>query len=307
MKARHQELTRKRSQLSADLDSQLQLSKALYDSLDGRISILGSKLVAIEASAVCGGGDGSGGTGGDDQLTLIEQRNIELKQSSQNLMEQQLQRNSASLFLQKKQRKNKPTTCSGGGYCGGGGPGEGVTMTAVQLKKQRELSSKQYSAAGGVTGGSIPADSNEPLYCICRNVFFGEMVGCDDPDCVIEWFHFGCVGLTEAPDQWFCPDCTAKRAAKRAASGATLKGGAAEPVARGAKGKNPKTPEKNKGKEAGTGTETGTGKKKRGRPPKGNGNSVSKIKKKVVSYDSSDSNSTDDNRSGESDSDDEYF
>lgn len=28
--------------------------------------------------------------------------------------------------------------------------------------------------------------------------------------CPIEWFHYGCVGLTEAPKgKWFCPQCTA--------------------------------------------------------------------------------------------------
>ena len=30
------------------------------------------------------------------------------------------------------------------------------------------------------------------------------------PQCPIEWFHYGCVGLTEAPKgKWFCPQCTA--------------------------------------------------------------------------------------------------
>ncbi|XP_029870723.2 inhibitor of growth protein 3 isoform X3 [Aquila chrysaetos chrysaetos] len=42
-------------------------------------------------------------------------------------------------------------------------------------------------------------DPNEPRYCICNQVSYGEMVGCDNQDCPIEWFHYGCVGLTEAP------------------------------------------------------------------------------------------------------------
>eukprot|EP00753_Platysulcus_tardus_P017716 PLAT6467.1.p1 GENE.PLAT6467.1~~PLAT6467.1.p1 ORF type:complete len:290 (+),score=93.82 PLAT6467.1:85-870(+) len=37
-------------------------------------------------------------------------------------------------------------------------------------------------------------DPNEPLYCICRKVSYGAMVGCDNDDCPIEWFHFECVG-----------------------------------------------------------------------------------------------------------------
>ncbi|XP_020615040.1 inhibitor of growth protein 3-like [Orbicella faveolata] len=51
-------------------------------------------------------------------------------------------------------------------------------------------------------------DPNEPRYCLCNQVSYGEMVGCDNPDCAIEWFHYGCVGLTDAPKgKWFCPQC----------------------------------------------------------------------------------------------------
>ncbi|KAG8439820.1 hypothetical protein GDO86_005837 [Hymenochirus boettgeri] len=53
-------------------------------------------------------------------------------------------------------------------------------------------------------------DPNEPRYCICNQVSYGEMVGCDNQDCPIEWFHYGCVGLSEAPKgKWYCPQCTA--------------------------------------------------------------------------------------------------
>ncbi|KAJ0970394.1 hypothetical protein J5N97_023271 [Dioscorea zingiberensis] len=45
----------------------------------------------------------------------------------------------------------------------------------------------------------LPVDPNEPTYCFCNQVSFGEMVACDNPDCKIEWFHFGCVGLKEHP------------------------------------------------------------------------------------------------------------
>jgi len=56
----------------------------------------------------------------------------------------------------------------------------------------------------------MPIDPNEPTYCVCKRVSFGEMVGCDNADCKIEWFHFECVGLTNPPKgKWMCPDCTA--------------------------------------------------------------------------------------------------
>ncbi|XP_038991719.1 PHD finger protein ING1-like isoform X2 [Hibiscus syriacus] len=58
----------------------------------------------------------------------------------------------------------------------------------------------------------LPVDPNEPTYCLCNQVSYGEMVACDNPDCKIEWFHFGCVGLKERPKgKWYCPDCAALR------------------------------------------------------------------------------------------------
>ena len=35
------------------------------------------------------------------------------------------------------------------------------------------------------------------------------MIGCDAPDCLLEWFHFECVGILVPPEgRWFCPQCT---------------------------------------------------------------------------------------------------
>ncbi|XP_054707843.1 inhibitor of growth protein 4-like [Uloborus diversus] len=61
----------------------------------------------------------------------------------------------------------------------------------------------------------MPVDPNEPTYCFCHQVSYGEMIGCDDPDCPIEWFHFACVGLTSKPKgKWFCSNCSADRKKK---------------------------------------------------------------------------------------------
>lgn len=58
----------------------------------------------------------------------------------------------------------------------------------------------------------MPVDPNEPTYCLCHQVSYGEMIGCDNPDCPIEWFHFACVGLTNKPKgKWFCPKCNQER------------------------------------------------------------------------------------------------
>ncbi|KAF5303097.1 hypothetical protein FQR65_LT08429 [Abscondita terminalis] len=61
----------------------------------------------------------------------------------------------------------------------------------------------------------MPVDPNEPTYCLCHQVSYGEMIGCDNPDCPIEWFHFACVGLTTKPKgKWYCPKCSQDRKKK---------------------------------------------------------------------------------------------
>lgn len=53
------------------------------------------------------------------------------------------------------------------------------------------------SAQGDDEEGDIDAD--EPRYCYCNGVSYGEMVACDSDDCEREWFHLACVGLKVAP------------------------------------------------------------------------------------------------------------
>ncbi|XP_068277142.1 inhibitor of growth protein 5 isoform X1 [Nyctibius grandis] len=62
----------------------------------------------------------------------------------------------------------------------------------------------------------MPVDPNEPTYCLCHQVSYGEMIGCDNPDCPIEWFHFACVDLTTKPKgKWFCPRCVQEKKKKK--------------------------------------------------------------------------------------------
>lgn len=60
-------------------------------------------------------------------------------------------------------------------------------------------------------GCNMPVDPEEPKWCLCKVVSYGEMVLCDNKDCPIEWFHLGCVGLQVVPKgKWFCPECSSK-------------------------------------------------------------------------------------------------
>lgn len=63
----------------------------------------------------------------------------------------------------------------------------------------------QQQKANGGEASNIPEDDmevddpDEPRYCYCNRVSFGEMVGCDGAQCKREWFHLECVGLRNAP------------------------------------------------------------------------------------------------------------
>ena len=55
---------------------------------------------------------------------------------------------------------------------------------------------------------NVDIDPDEPTYCLCDQVSYGEMIGCDNDLCPIEWFHFNCVQLGGKPKgKWFCPKC----------------------------------------------------------------------------------------------------
>lgn len=70
-------------------------------------------------------------------------------------------------------------------------------------------------------------DPNEDKYCYCGQGSFGEMIACDNDDCLKEWFHLDCTGLRAVPGdngefvssqngcfmltvvvvKWYCDDC----------------------------------------------------------------------------------------------------
>ena len=51
-------------------------------------------------------------------------------------------------------------------------------------------------------------DQNEPRYCVCNGVSYGDMISCDNTFCEKEWFHFACINLSSKPKgKWYCNDC----------------------------------------------------------------------------------------------------
>jgi inhibitor-of-growth protein 1 len=75
-------------------------------------------------------------------------------------------------------------------------------------KKKRKVVKKERESSPT----EIPIDPNEPTYCLCNQVSYGEMIGCDNMECKIEWYHFNCVQLTHKPKgKWYCPNCRGDR------------------------------------------------------------------------------------------------
>lgn len=93
---------------------------------------------------------------------------------------------------------------------------------AVTEGRQRRRASSGEEAAAVPAPDSYEAalalaGPDEPTYCFCNRISFGEMIGCDNDDCPIEWFHLACVGLTpetKPKGKWYCKDCRKKMGVK---------------------------------------------------------------------------------------------
>lgn len=80
-----------------------------------------------------------------------------------------------------------------------------ISAATTSAKKRKRTKSKQEREASPT---DLPIDPNEPTYCLCEQVSYGEMICCDNDKCPIEWFHFSCVGLHHKPKgKWYCPKC----------------------------------------------------------------------------------------------------
>ncbi|KAL0272653.1 UNVERIFIED_CONTAM: hypothetical protein PYX00_005533 [Menopon gallinae] len=85
--------------------------------------------------------------------------------------------------------------------------------------KRPEKGSVQVNGSGTIAAAAATGtgQKGEKLYCFCQCPYdeVSEMIACDAEDCVIEWFHFECVGIMVPPKgSWYCPDCRKKLAAE---------------------------------------------------------------------------------------------
>lgn len=90
-----------------------------------------------------------------------------------------------------------------------------VTKKTSNAKPSNSKIKKKKKKEKEVLPEDIPVDPDEPTYCICNRISYGDMIGCDNQDCKIEWFHFDCLNLTHKPKgKWYCPQCTVERKEK---------------------------------------------------------------------------------------------
>jgi hypothetical protein len=195
-------------------DDKVQLAIQTYELVDKHIRRLDSDLARFEAEI--------------QDKALSNSRNqedsVSTKKGRKKLKEKEKKKRigggsseeEAVKAARKKQKKG------GVNSSGGTGSGSGTSSASGGLAGLTGVDTGLASVLPGLAGIAhpsdvldMPVDPNEPTYCLCHQVSYGEMIGCDNPDCPIEWFHFACVGLTTKPKgKWFCPKCTADRKKK---------------------------------------------------------------------------------------------
>lgn len=135
--------------------------------------------------------------------------------------------NSGSASKKRKRKSGRAQSISGAGGSGGAGSAGGSggnsqhqqTLTNISRRRQISADAEKYQQSLTNNSGHDDTppleetiDPDEPTYCLCDQISFGEMILCDNDLCPIEWFHFSCVSLTTKPKgKWFCPNCRGER------------------------------------------------------------------------------------------------
>lgn len=118
---------------------------------------------------------------------------------------------------------------------------------------KRSTSAKKVSQAQTTYISDVDLGDESVLYCTCRQVSYGEMIGCDNAECEIEWvgrlftstplhnveierwgisrwliweqYHIACLGFDTPPaGTWLCPRCVEKSKKSKAKKPIKAKG-----------------------------------------------------------------------------------
>lgn len=79
-------------------------------------------------------------------------------------------------------------------------------------EKPRKKKTRREKGNDKSPNNKVINTTDEPLYCLCHQLSYGEMICCDNSNCSIQWFHFSCVRIDHSPKgKWFCPSCRGDR------------------------------------------------------------------------------------------------
>ena len=84
----------------------------------------------------------------------------------------------------------------------------GITSNSSHDEQCGSSGNTEDHVSEDLSGNSSGCD--QPRNCYCGGPEAGTMIGCDNPDCSIEWFHMECLELRSIPrgkSKWYCPNC----------------------------------------------------------------------------------------------------
>ena len=81
---------------------------------------------------------------------------------------------------------------------------DGITVQSSGGDNSIPAQAMASGSNDAISSGSL----DQELFCYCHGPEEGTMVGCDNEDCKIEWFHTRCLKIKTVPKgKWYCPDC----------------------------------------------------------------------------------------------------
>ncbi|XP_047576372.1 inhibitor of growth protein 1 isoform X6 [Lutra lutra] len=171
-------------------DEKIQIVSQMVELVENRTRQVDSHVELFEAHQEVNDTTGHGGKAGQD------------KSKSETITQAEKTNNKRS----RRQRNNENRENAANNH-----DHDDITSGTPKEKKAKASKKKKRSKAKAEREASpadLPIDPNEPTYCLCNQVSYGEMIGCDNDECPIEWFHFSCVGLNHKPKgKWYCPKC----------------------------------------------------------------------------------------------------
>ncbi|KAI8076578.1 uncharacterized protein B0P05DRAFT_544987 [Gilbertella persicaria] len=195
-------------------EEKVALAKSTFDAVDRHCNRLDADLVKFEEDQ----------TVGDSRITTLPglqpsarslKEGVDVRdRATKRLLDRERKELKGEKKIVKKRKTVKETN-------GGGTPpplARSQTLDKARSSKHmdKEKTRQTYNKNGNgkpkaVVPADLPIDPNEPLYCYCQQVSYGEMVACDNADCEIEWFHLACVDLKTVPKgKWYCSSCLLK-------------------------------------------------------------------------------------------------